>query len=152
MKLLDAVKKTLATACVIFTAVTLIFNIVLSAMGETKNATITVGGLWVLFLFAMISAIAALIFRAEKLHVAIRIAINFVVCYAAMYLCVFVIFFNTRDGMKENGNPYTPAQILVATVIFTVIYAVVIAVKLIVDAKKKKSAKTAPYTKQFKGM
>lgn len=152
MKLFDAVKRTLALACVIFTAVTLVFNVVLSLMGEAKNATITVGGLWVLFLFSAIAAIAALIFRAEKLHIAIRVAINFVVCYAAMYLCVFVIFFNTRDGMKENGNPYTAAQILVASVTFTVIYAIIIAIKLIADAKKKKKSKTVPYTKQFKGM
>ncbi len=152
MKFLDATKRTVALTGIIYTVISLLANLLLSAMGEAAKASITVGLLWILFLFSAVCATAALIFKAEKLHIAARIAINFVVCYAAMYLCFFVLFYNTREGMKQNGNPYTPGQILVVSVLFAVVYAIIIAIKLIIDAKKKKKAKTVPYKKQFKGM
>lgn len=147
MKFLKCVKKVVVFTCVLFTAMVFMFSALTAAMGM-QNVEYQTDRLAVLLLFAFVAALASLIFEIKKLHIAVKTAINFVICYADMYVCVFLIFF--RISRKNEFSDYTPAQILVASVFFIIAYAVVITIKLLADRAKKKKDTKLPYTKQFK--
>ena len=148
MKPLSVIKQVLTRTCVLFTASVFAFSALLSAMDVAGKTKFFVDRLYILLLFAFIAALSSLIFSVSKLHTATKVAIHYIICFLDMYLCVFVIFFNT-SGMKEHTDGYTAAQILVVSIMFTVAYAVVIAVCLIVSKASSKKHNVT-YTKQFK--
>ncbi len=148
MKLFSLIKKVLTTTCVLFTASVFAFSALLTMMDVAGESKFFVDRLYILLLFSFIAAFTSLIFSVKKLYTAIKVAIHYICCFLDMYLCVFVIFFNT-SGMKERTDGYTGSQILVASVMFTVVYAVVIAVCLVVGKVSNKKHNVT-YTKQFK--
>lgn len=142
------IKKVLTQTCCMFTVSVFLFVSFLAALGEVNTTKFTSSRLFILLLFSFIIALANRIFDIKKLHLAIKVVVHYIVCFLDMYLCVFVIFYRT-SGMDQHTD-YTPAQILVASILFTVIYVVVITIKLIAEKIKSKKKTNVPYTKQFK--
>lgn len=150
MKIIEFIKQRLSVMCVLFTCFVFTFSLFLGVMGEASNGMFSIDRLAILLLFAFILSLANLVFKIKKLHVAVTVAIHFVLSYAGMYLCVFGIFYNT-SGMSQHKD-YTVGQVLVASVVFAIIYVAVIALKLLIEKKLMVKKENKPYTKQFKSL
>ena len=159
MKILSSVKKVINVTCLSFTLMMISFQGFLALAGIGDNGSKISNGqvltrLLILLLFSFIIGAASLIFDIKKLHIALRIIADFIIDYAGMYLCVFVIFVE-KSGMDlygmegYNSQSYTSASVVVATVVFIVIYAAVVAIKLITEHISAKRKKSVPYTRQF---
>ena len=141
MSFKSSVKQILTHGCVLFTVLSVTMYSASAIFSGKLNGWIPKLDL-ILMLLAMSFAICAanLLFKSEKVPVALRVPIHFVIL-GIVYYFLFIVW----GGFAKNGG-----TTLVALILYTVIYAVCISVYFAVRGIiKKNNNKKQEYSSMF---
>ena len=151
--ILSIIKDAFVKACIFFTAIIILFNLLGKFMGNTSFAMNILGTLYIYDTFAInfcfmlvlasfLAGASAQIFRIKKLPALSLHIVFFILLY--LDLMLVIVPFSRYSMVNQNA-------ILLLSVAFFVVYAVVLGIimgiKAIVNASKNKKSN---YEKQFK--
>lgn len=139
MEIKKQIKKTLCNTCVLFTAIIIIYALVVMLINIDAQSIQLDGARTVLFFFfSLMISVANSIFSTKSIAAALRLTLHFVICAFAFYLCLMLPI-----------EP-TPANTVIGMAFFTVIYFVVAAIVYFFRSRYKKlSEENETYTKRF---
>ena len=142
MDLKSIIKKISISTCVIFTAITICYCILVSLINPDAEEILFEGTRIVLFFFfSLIVSLANAVLAIESLPSWSRHVIHYVLCTFAFYLCV--LFPSVQANTKASF-------VIVGISLFTVLYVLVAAVVSIFKSKiKRNKEKKETYTKRF---
>ena len=135
------IKKTLVSACVIFTVVTALYMLILQIINiSNQSAAVEAGRVLLFFVFSILLSCANAILSVKKLHAALRYIAHYMISTFGFWTCFCLP--NAMDASKT----------LVGIVLFTLGYAIVMAIYAFVKSRIKKATATKDvYEKQFSG-
>ena len=141
MEIKKLIKKTLVSACVIFTIVTACYMLVLQIINiSDESAAVEAGRVLLFFVFSLLLAIANALLSIKSLHAAIRYLAHYVIATFGFWACFCL------------PNAMDAAKTLVGIVLFTVGYAIVMVIYALIKNKiKKVVTNEEKYEKQFSG-
>ena len=141
MDLKSIIKKIFISTCVIFTAVTVFYCILVALMNSDDERILFEATRIVLFFFfALIVSLANAVFTMKQIPTALRYIIHYLLCAFAFYLCV----------LFPIESIAAPSFVLIGLSLFTVIYVLACAVISIVKSKlQRKKEKQETYTAKF---
>ena len=139
MELKKLFKKLLNSTCIIFTVITAVYMLILQIINITdSDAGIEAGRVLLFFIFSLLLSIANALLSLNKIHIALRYIIHYVILIFGFWTCFCLP--NKMDFSKT----------LVGVVIFSACYAIVMALVGIFSRRLKTQKDTEPkYEKQF---
>ena len=141
MDLKSIIKKIFISTCVIFTAATVFYCILVALMNpDDERILFEATRIVLFFFFALIVSIANAVFKINQIPTAMRYIIHYLLCAFAFYLCV----------LFPIESLAAPSFVLIGLSLFTVIYVLACAVISIVKSKlQRKKEKQETYTAKF---
>ena len=141
MEIKKLIKKTLVSACVIFTVTTALYMLILQIMNiSDESAAVEAGRVLLFFVFSLLLALANALLSIKSIHTALRYAAHYIIATFGFWTCFCLP--NSMDASKT----------LVGIVLFTVGYAIVMAIYAFIKSRLKKAVKSEDkYEKQFSG-
>ncbi len=141
MEIKKLIKKTLVSACVIFTIVTAIYMLILQIMNISKeSAAVEAGRVLLFFVFSLLLALANALLSIKSIHAALRYSAHYLITTFGFWACFCLP--NSMDASKT----------LVGIVLFSAAYAIIMAIYAFIKSRLKKAMKNEEkYEKQFSG-
>ncbi len=142
MEIKKLIKKTLVSACVIFTVITALYMLILQIMNiSDESAAVEAGRVLLFFVFSLLLALANMLLSIKAIHTAVRYAAHYIIATFGFWTCLCL----PNDKMDASDT-------LVGIVLFTVGYAIVMAIYAFIKSRLKKAVKSEEkYEKQFSG-
>lgn len=142
MEIKKLIKKTLVSACVIFTVTTALYMLILQIMNISDvSASVEAERVLLFFVFSLLLALANMLLSIKAIHAALRYAAHYIIATFGFWTC----FCLPNDKMDASKT-------LVGIVLFTVGYAIVMAIYAFIKSRLKKAVKSEDkYEKQFSG-
>ena len=140
MDVKSIIKKIFTTTCIIFTAITVFYCILVSLINHDAEQILFDGTRIVLFFFfALILSLANAVFSVKIIPSAVRYILHYILCIIAFYLCVLF-----------PVNIPSAGFVLVGLSLFTVIYVLIsVAISVIKSKIQRSKEKKETYTKRF---
>lgn len=108
------IKKTLNSTCVIFTAITAVYMLILQIMNvSTVSSAVEAFKVIMFFVFALLLAVANTILSTKSIDTIIRYMIHYIICALGFWLCFCL----------PNGMP--ASKIFVGIILFSIVYSIV---------------------------
>ena len=141
MDLKSIIKKIYISTCVIFTAVTVFYCILVALINSNADRILFEGSRIILFfLFALIISLANVVFGIKQIPTALRYIIHYFLCALAFYLCV----------LFPIETLSAPSFVLIGLSLFTVAYVLASAAISIIKSKmQRKKENKETYTAKF---
>lgn len=141
MDLKSILKKIFINTCIIFTAVTVLYCILVAIVNSDAEQILFEGTRIVLFFFfALLISLANAVFLINLLPTAGKYILHYLLCIFAFYLCV----------LFPIQAAAAPGFVLIGLSLFTVAYVIVSAAISIIKAKiQRKKEKKETYTAKF---
>ena len=139
MELKKLFKKLLNSTCIVFTVVTAVYMLALQLVNITdSDAAVEAGRVLLFFVFSLLLSIANALFTIEKIHLALRYVIHYVILTFGFWTCFCL------------PNKMNSSRTLVGIVIFSIAYIIVMAIVEIFSRRLRKAQKPEKkYEKQF---
>ena len=139
MELKKLFKKMLNSTCIIFTIVTAAYMLLLQLINiSDAEAAVEAGRVLLFFVFSLLLSIANALLSVEKIHLALRYVIHYVISTFGFWTCFCL------------PNKMNFSRTLVGIVIFSIAYIIVMSVIGIFSRRFKKAQKPErKYEKQF---
>ncbi len=142
MDIKSIIKKVFISTCVIFTAITVLYCILVAILNPDAEQIFFEGTRIVLFFFfALLVSLANAVLSIKIIPSAARHIIHYVLCAIAFYLCVLFPLVQAQT---------TSSFIIVGLSLFTVAYVLTVAAISVIKSKKQRNKeKKETYTSQF---
>ncbi len=135
------IKKTLISACVIFTVITAVYMLILQIINVSTEveAAVQASRVLLFFIFSVLLSIANAILTLTQIHGAIRYMFHYFICIVGFWLCFCL----------PNGMP--ASRIFVGIIFFSIGYAIVMPIVAFFKRRLARNKKVSKKAEQHNG-
>ena len=140
MSIKEFIKKTLVRSCVYFTCIMVLYIAISAMINVTDDSTIFInaGRTILFFVFALLLSLSNSLLSLDKMSMAIRVLLHYIITAFAFYACFMLI-----QSMRSS-------EVLVGLVIYTVVYAVIMGIIAAFKSRYRTNLeKSERYYKQY---